>query len=292
MDPAQQWHLINDPTLSEVIPIMPNKEITVNLIAKTAIEPLALRDWLSNLGVSAFTIDKILSWNNTSGEILTACAAKQCYMSFEAGMNPNVTKTRNEMVAYLENVMNQGHGSVLEHVSFTFAIDNVTRVFTGEMNRHRVGTAISERSMRYIRFNEEMNWWMPLCFRSDETDDLDITARKATSRRIFEQAFIQMQDNYKLLCDAWTMDESHHNFHYKKTMTSAFRRIIGMGVCTGGIWTINVRALRHILTMRCSKAAEEEIQLVAHMILEIMRKQEPVLFEDFNNAGTPLYNKI
>lgn len=270
-----------------------NKEITVRLIAKTTVQPLQIREWLSDLGVSVSTINNLMATGNTSADILTACAAKQCYMSFEAGMNPNVTKTRSEMAEYLDNVMAQGHGSVLEHVSFTFTIDNVTRVFTGEMNRHRAGVAISERSMRYIRFNEEMNWWMPLCFREDPyKDDDDLLNRKGRSQQVFIRAFNQMQENYKELCNIWEMDESNHNFHYKKTMTSAFRRIVGMGVCTGGVWTLNTRALRHMLTMRCSKAAEEEIQLVANTILSIMRAQEPVLFGDFNNNGTPKYMKV
>lgn len=267
-----------------------NKEITVKLIAKTQIENENLESWLCSLGVEDSVIDSIVS--NSDSEILIACAAKQCYMSFQPDMNPNVTKVRSDMAAYLDNVMAMGHGSVLEHVSFTFAIDNVTRVFTGEMNRHRAGVAISERSMRYIRFNEEMNWWMPLCLRANENDDEDLRIRKTISRQVFIEAFNKMQEYYKVLCNAWEMDETHHNFHYKKTMTSCFRRIIGMGVCTGGVWTLNVRALRHMLTMRCSKAAEEEIQLVAHMILNIMREQEPVLFGDFDQDGKPKYNKI
>jgi thymidylate synthase (FAD) len=212
-------------------------------------------------------------------------------MSFEAGLNPNVTKTRSDMAEYLDNVMAQGHGSVLEHVYFTFAINNVSRVFTGEMNRHRAGVAISERSMRYIRFEEDIKWWMPLSIRHDPNDDRDVFERKNLTRQVFIRAFNQMQENYKELCDIWTMDEGNHNFHYKKTMTSCFRRIIGMGAATGGVWTFNVRALRHMLTMRCSAAAEEEIQLVATGMLAIMQAQEPVLFGDFKD-GKPKHVKV
>jgi len=270
---------------------MPNKEIEVRLIAKTEVLYSELRQWLLSLGVDPLIISQLIT-SGTDADLLVACAAKQCYMSFQPDLNPNVTKVRSDMADYLDNVMAQGHGSVLEHVYFTFAIDNVTRVFTGEMNRHRAGVAISERSMRYIRFNEEMNWWMPLCFREDPADDEDLARRKSMSRTVFHNAFNQMQQNYKRLCEIWTMDESNHNFHYKKTMTSAFRRIVGMGVCTGGVWTLNVRALRHMLTMRCSPAAEEEIQLVAHMILSIMKIQEPILFGDFDATGKPKYQKV
>ena len=69
-------------------------------------------------------------------------AAKRCYMSFEAGLNPNVTRVRKDLTEYLDNVLKSGHGSVLEHATYTFAIENVSRVFTGELNRHRAGVGI------------------------------------------------------------------------------------------------------------------------------------------------------
>ena len=73
------------------------------------------------------------------------------------------------------------------------------------------------------------------------------------------------------------------------------RRIIGMGVSTGGVWTGNLRALRHIFTMRCSESAEEEILLVANLMLEKMIEEEPSFFSDFekvNGFYKPKYNKV
>ena len=78
--------------------------------------------------------------------------------------------------------------------------------------------------------------------------------------------------------------------------SSLMRRIIPMGVATGGIWTLNIRALRHVCTMRCAESAEEEITVVAGKMLEIMMKEEPSLFGDFhpNEKGywTPKYDKV
>ena len=74
------------------------------------------------------------------------------------------------------------------------------------------------------------------------------------------------------------------------------RRIVPMGVATGGVWTLNVRALRHVCAMRCSAAAEEEIAVVAGMILERMMREEPSLFGDFHvdpeGYWRPVYNKV
>ena len=269
-----------------------NVEIEVFLIAKTEVDYSDLTNWLLALGVSDTTIYKLTHTDNTPAELVTSVAAKQCYMSFEAGLNPNVTKTRSDMAAYLENILASGHGSVLEHVNFTFAINNVSRVFTGEMNRHRAGVAVSERSMRYIRFQDCIDWWLPLSLRENKLDNHDLSARKALSRTVFERAFEQMEDNYQNLCNIWDMEDTDHNFHYKKTMTSCFRRIIGMGAATGGVWSFNIRALRHVLTMRCSKAAEEEIQYVSQYILRLMQNSEPKLFGDFDYDAKPKYPKV
>ena len=67
-----------------------------------------------------------------------------CYRSWEPGLNPNVTRIRTDQAKYLENILASAHGSVLEHVSFTFVLHNVSRVFTHEVVRHRPGVAMWE----------------------------------------------------------------------------------------------------------------------------------------------------
>lgn len=198
--------------------------------------------------------------------------------------------------------------SVLEHVSFTYAIEGVSRVFTGEMNRHRAGVAISEGSMRYIRL-DDLGFWMPDIFQNDDDTlrkvipkeamaDVDIHDAKSTSRSILRSAFAQMEVNVAALCEEWRIEDPSMGFKSKKLLTSAFRRIIGMGVATGGTWTINVRALRHILTMRGEKEhAEEEIYRVANLIADDMVKTEPLLFGDFEKdhktrTWKPKYPKV
>jgi thymidylate synthase (FAD) len=270
-----------------------NVDIEIHLLARTQVEFSNVYNWLLDMGVSEDKASELsYVYGASSAESLVTYAAKQCYMSFEPGLNKNVTKVRDDAVEFIDNILKQGHGSVLEHVNFTFGINNVSRVFTGEMNRHRAGVAISERSMRYIRFEDCINWWLPDSIRANPNDDADLANRKTATRMIFKAAFEQMEKNYQALCDIWSMDEDHHNFHYKKTMTSCFRRIIGMGAATGGVWTFNVRALRHMLTMRCSEGAEEEIRHVALRMLEIMRNEEPTLFGDFDENARPKYAKV
>ena len=74
-----------------------------------------------------------------------------------------------------------------------------------------------------------------------------------------------------------------------------FRRIVPIGVATGGVWSGNLRALRHIFTMRCSPAAEEEICLIGSLMLKKMMESEPLIFGDFHLVDgywTPKYIKV
>ncbi len=56
-------------------------------------------------------------------------AGRACYKSFGVGLNPNITKIREDSRTYLENVMKKGDGSILEHSSASFALTDVSRVF-------------------------------------------------------------------------------------------------------------------------------------------------------------------
>lgn len=272
------------------------REIEVRIIAKSTIDVDAVESWLESIGVDTDRYEHPNPNDVPDTEYLVALAGKRCYMSFEAGLNPNVTRIRQDYAAYFDNILSSGHGSVLEHACFTLSIEGVTRVFTAEMNRHRAGWAISEGSLRFIRFDKDIPFWMPLSIRADEKDDEDLANRKAESRRIFMEAFSRQEEAYGELIKVWDMEEGNHNFAYKKKVTSCLRRIVGMGVSTGGIWTGNVRALRHVLTMRCSPVAEEEICHVFSMVAAEISKTNPLVFGDFhqdeNGFWRPKYVKV
>jgi len=304
-------------------------DIEIFLIAQTRLNPEATRKWLDHVRATEYPVPKVDETLPVSevevshaGAVCGLCA-KRCYMSFEPGLNPNVTRVRKVWSEYLGNLLKQGHGSVTEHASWTFAIEGVSRVFTGEMNRHRVGTAISEGSMRYIRF-DDIGFWMPksleegnmmlmptrkckACKGTGEVitpvpapgvstirtcstcqgtsrepllDKGEFETKKTQTCRVLCRAFQDQEDTYKTLCRLWNIEDMAA-FDTKKKLTSLFRRIIGMGVATGGTWTMNVRALRHIITMRTSPHAEEEIAHVFTRIGKMMFEQEPDLFGDF-----------
>jgi thymidylate synthase (FAD) len=273
-----------------------NVNIEVFNIAKTQVDREAIRRWLDRLGADEYEIPDASAASDPA--LLIALAAKRCYLSFQPGLNPNVTKVRRDMVEYIDNILASGHGSVLEHSVFTFAIEGVSRVFTGEMNRHRAGWAISEGSMRFIRFDKDIPWWMPTSLVNADSDDEDLRSRKLRTRAVFNRVYEFVQDCYAELLQIWDMPDGNHNFKYKKRVTSCLRRIVPMGVATGGVWTGNVRALRHVLTMRGHEpSAEEEIfHVFGERIAPMMIGAEPLLFGDFSFDGdgscAPKYRKV
>jgi thymidylate synthase (FAD) len=269
-------------------------EIGIFKIAQTRINWRQLIAWLKFIGVPEEKLKFVVASlghnaeeypltnpypeSGTSASALCAAAGKRCYKSFTTDLNPNVSRIREDHAEYLTNVLKSGHGSVFEHVSWTFAIENISRVFTGEMNRHRAGTAISEGSMRYIRY-DDIGFWMPDSLTGD-SQIKGFVEQKEKTAELLGKAFEQMEAINIDLGNIWKIDEMT-DFSTKKKLTSLFRRIIGMGIATGGVWTMNARALRHILTMRANNHAEEEIYHVFSRIADIMVKDEPLLFGDF-----------
>ena len=252
-------------------------EIEVFNLASTRVNREEVRRWLDSIGAETYEIPPDGAISDPA--LLVALAAKRCYMSFEPGLNPNVTKVRTDLADYLGNIIKSKHGSVLEHAVYTFAIENVSRVFTGEMNRHRAGWAISEGSMRYIRY-DDIRFWMPKSIYSRSDDPEDLIDKKGQTRDLFMQAFEQMEKWQAQLGEIWDIDNLP--FSEKKKLTSMFRRLIGMGISTGGVWSGNLRALRHVLTLRTHPSAEEEIRHVCSLIASRIIDMEPEIFADFD----------
>jgi thymidylate synthase ThyX len=157
--------------------------------------------------------------------------------------------------------------------------------------------------MRYIRF-EDLPYWIPTSIQGIELDDIhnlsqeeELIWKKQQSRFVFHKAFDYAQGLYQELMDIWKDELAPESkFAAKKQITSMMRRIIPMGVATGGIWTGNIRALRHVIAMRTSPAAEEEICYVFSNVIKMMADLEPNFFGDFQELEggfwVPKYVKV
>ena len=258
------------------------------------IEPLVIKIAETKVdfaGVERFMKEyQALEWYNrvkptqpNDGEFLVELAGRSCYKSYGVGLNPNVTKIREDSRDYLTNVLAKGDGSILEHATVTFALLNISRVTTHELVRHRAGTAISQESLRYVR-PQEISLWVP--------PDLQKVSRE------FEEAVEGITGSYHELESKFDWDRM--TFEDKKRVTSALRRILPDGMATNMVWTANHRTLRWVIEMRTDASAEVEIRKVFGQVAEICIHDYPLLYADFAKSQlsdgtfqyTPKYSKV
>jgi thymidylate synthase ThyX len=104
---------------------------SVFLIARPAVDFEGMAGYLREVGGEAWLkrrIDEAEEGPNP-GELVVEFGGRACYRSWEPGLNPNVTKVRTDQREYFANILRSGHGSVLEHANYSFALHNVSRVF-------------------------------------------------------------------------------------------------------------------------------------------------------------------
>lgn len=225
---------------------------------------------LKGLGVSADGIDRFLAMPD-GGETLIELAGRMCYRSFEVGLNPNVTRIRRESKDYFGNILEKGDGSITEHGTVSFAFLDISRVTTHELARHRVGIAISQESLRYVRLRD-LRFWIP--------DELSEGQKEAMAK-----AFEQAEEAYHNLEDTVPWDKLPMD--KKKRLTSAIRRVVPDGIATHVIWTANHRTLRWVIEMRTDPAAEVEIRMVFDQVAQICKRDYPLLYQDFVREELP-----
>src|SRR5439155_793489 len=160
--------------------------------------------------------------------------------SYAPGLNANWTRIREGPADYFRNIVSRGDGSILEQSAVSFGICHVSRITTHELVRHRVGTAVSQESLRYVR-PTEIGFWIP--------DELNPEQRKAMEKAVAaaEKAYRELEA--QVPWEKMTMDQ-------KKRLTSAIRRILPDGLATNLIWTANHRTLRWVIEMRTDPSAE------------------------------------
>lgn len=266
-------------------------EPKVFLMGETTIVHEGLEAYLRHIGVPEWKSDA-----PTDAEEVVEVMGRICYRSFGPDLNPNVTKVTEGNLPYIqEKLIGKGHGSVLQHPVFNFIFADVSRVFTHELVRHRVGlryddkdelsgtrlfefielerdapdlSGISQESLRYVRF-DNVSFWVP-----------EVIKENPEAYRLFLEK-IGLDEEYQRKLTVALGIEKTSSFEKKKVATSAMRRVVGMGVATTVGWSANSETVRHCLEMRTAPGAEEEARFVFGQVGAIVRKRFPNLFADY-----------
>lgn len=121
----------------------------------------------------------------------------------------------------------------------------------------------------------------------------------AGSRQPMEQTVVslveRLEEFQRDAAEAYGLDDEGVPFHVKKEVTSALRRLAPIGLSTHVLWSANARTLRHVIESRTAPGAEEEIRLVFGQVAEVMRREAPLLFGDYevvDGAYVTPYRKV
>ena len=191
------------------------------------------------------------------------CAAKVCYsadgyddirertvVSLPKDEDPNTDKA----LKLLQGIVRAGHGSVLEHCTFTFSIEGISRACSHQLVRHRVAS-YSQQSQRYVNGNVFGYVTPP---QIEEKDD-------------FKKAYTQYMKNAMAFYDTLVANG------VKKEDA---RYILPNATTTNMVVTMNARELLHFFTLRCDKRAQWEIRDLAKEMLRQVKEVAPVIFSD------------
>ncbi len=201
-----------------------------------------------------------------------------CYASF------GPRRTTNENAAsYFERLTSAGHGSVLEHASFSFLLYGISRSVTHELVRHRAGVGISQVSQRYVsgavlRFVERPEYSADgeLHRLFEKRVDRAAAEYEAMAGRLLER---QGEGNALLEADRAT--------DARKKVQQTARSLLPNETEAPMVFTGNVRALRHIIEMRANEHAESEIRNLAIKLFLCLVTADPILFADYELQALP-----
>lgn len=184
-----------------------------------------------------------------------AAAARLCYADdYAYEVYQKIGGNTQKVIAI---IMANGHESPLEHASFTFAIDGISRACSHQLVRHRLASP-NQQSQRYVKAHSELSIVVPESIRNDYHASLT-----------FDQTIETIQAAYTSLIDLGIPPEDA-------------RYLLPNATETHMIMTFNARELRHVFSLRCCNRAQDEIRNVAWQMLGLVR---PIAPQIFANAG-------
>ncbi|TXH13017.1 MAG: FAD-dependent thymidylate synthase [Hyphomicrobiaceae bacterium] len=197
-------------------------------------------------------------------DLIPEIAGRLCYMSFNAP-RPGGNK------AYLEHILDVGHGSVLEHSVWSFIFTGISRSCSHELIRHRAGFGFSQLSQRYVD-ESDVAFVVPYGIHIN-TPAYEVWLRSMESAR----------DAYVVLASELlraNKDETDRTMARKKARQEA-RSVLPNATETKIFVTGNARSWRNFIEQRASKYADREIRHLANKVLDVLQEESSVLFSDY-----------
>lgn len=216
-----------------------------------------------------------LSWNRTDGakdiEELIEIAGRICYLSFgtnQSGLSNN---------AFIKNLIENQHTSVLEHISWTFVLTGISRSLSHQLVRHRAGFSFSQLSQQY--YDESNCQFIPPPQLKELPD----------SYKIWQDAVEYCANAYSKLQSS--MQSEKKTYLSKTAINNISRSVLPNSTETKLVMSANARAIRNFLELRGKALCDYEMRLFSVELLNLLTKESSVLFYDYSCStqedGTP-----
>jgi thymidylate synthase (FAD) len=227
-----------------------------NSAGGTAIRIMVMQTMKSNVRV------KLLAFTPLP-ESVVAAAARLCYSASSAeDLIVMLHDDKEQRDKFIKNLARSGHLSPFEHVSFTFAVDGISRACSHQLVRHRIAS-YSQQSQRYVSMIDA-NYIVP-----------DSIMENEKALTLFKDMMRQSHEAYKSLAE-WGIPLEDARY----VLPNAWETKI--------VVTMNARELHHFFSLRLCKRAQWEIRRLAKLMLIEVRKVAGVIFDV---AGPPCVTK-
>lgn len=217
-------------------------------------------------------------------EKVISMAAKLCYS--QVGVDEIAENLTEESInKFLNMLVSIGHESPIEHVTFTFGIEGISRSCSHQIVRHRIAS-FSQQSQRYVKL-DQFEYIIPPEIEKNEE-----------AKKIFIESMNKCQEDYdklvEILFTKHYQELLNKGVNEKKAKTQAEKmsiedaRYVFPNACeTKMVFTINARSLYNFFHHRCCERAQWEIRELATEMLRLVREVAPILF---NNVGPSCLN--
>ncbi len=194
-------------------------------------------------------------------ERAVASAGRLCYAPVGAAELKQAMSDE-DVARLVRGLVRSGHHSALEHASFTFAIDGISRACSHQLVRHRVAS-YSQQSQRYVRFTAGEGFVMP-----------PKVSAHTEAREVFLEAMENARRSYDKLVELG-LAEGRTN----ESVCEDARFVLPNAAETKIVVTMNARELRHFFSLRCCRRAQWEINRLAWTMRQSVLGVAPLLFE-------------
>ena len=206
-------------------------------------------------------------------ERIIATAAKLCYSSSDIEhIHEGLDEEKTEK--FLQRLIDLGHESPLEHVSFTFGVEGVSRALLAQITRHRIAS-YSVKSQRYVTEGQFQYIVPPAVAADKKASEIYIKTMENLQRQYDELTGI-LKNNH--------ISEGMPEKAAEKAAIEDARFVLPNACETKIVMTFNARSLINMFHHRCCERAQWEIRAMADEMLRLVKEIAPTLFK---YAGPP-----